>query len=81
MEAERAFAAELGGDCTHPLGALAQLRGGALQLAGEVLSPDGRRSVQLRTEGDPAEPVRLGRSLARKMLGLGAAELLSLPLA
>lgn len=79
VEAERAFAAALGGDCTHPLGALAEVRGGALRLAGEVLSPDGRRSVHLRVEGDLEAPERLGRSLARTMLTLGAAELLSLP--
>ncbi len=78
VEAERAFAEQLGGDCNHPIGALAEVRGGTLRLTGEVLSPDGRRALRRRGEGPADEPARLGRALARSMLGLGAAELLSL---
>ena len=42
LEAERAFAARLGGSCQSPIAAQATLNGGSLHLRGLVGSPDGR---------------------------------------
>ena len=67
VDAERAFLAELGGDCTVPAGAFAVAGAdGLIDLTGLVASPDGRRVARERRSGrDPAE---LGRSVARLLL-------------
>jgi hydroxymethylbilane synthase len=67
VEAERAFLAELGGNCDLPVAAHARLLGGEeLELAGMVSSLDGR--VMLRQTAAGPEPAALGRSLARHLL-------------
>ena len=77
VEAERAFLAELGGGCTLPVGAHAVADPEAgLALTGMVASDDGR--VVLRHADRGADPVALGRAVARYLLdeagagGLGA---------
>ena len=67
VDAERAFLAELGGDCTVPAGAFAVAGAdGLIDLTGLVASPDGRRVARERRSGrDRAE---LGRSVARLLL-------------
>ena len=67
VDAERAFLAELGGDCTVPAGAFAVAGDdGLIDLTGLVASPDGRRVAREHRAGrDPAE---LGRSVARLLL-------------
>ncbi len=67
VDAERAFLAELGGDCTVPAGAWAAVgTDGRIDLTGLVASPDGRRLARERQSShDPSE---LGRSVARLLL-------------
>lgn len=67
VDAERAFLAELGGDCTVPAGAFAVAGAdGLIDLTGLVASPDGRRVAREHRAGrDPAE---LGRSVAWLLL-------------
>jgi hydroxymethylbilane synthase len=76
VRAERAFAAELGGDCTVPLGCLARVRGRSLTLLGEVLTVDGRTRLRATRRGSLSDAPRLGAELGRTMLDRGAAELL-----
>lgn len=67
VDAERAFLAELGGDCTVPAGAYAVAGAdGLIDLTGLVASPDGRRMARERQSGD--DPAELGRSVARLLL-------------
>jgi len=67
VDAERAFLAELGGDCTVPAGAYAVVDpDGRIDLTGLVASPDGRRVARERQSGD--DPAELGRSVARLLL-------------
>jgi hydroxymethylbilane synthase len=79
VTAERAFLQGLGGGCSVPVAAYAQVFPGArpgdpgCQLTGRVLSPDGRRIVQV--EGDGPDPALLGERLAQSALAQGAAEL------
>jgi hydroxymethylbilane synthase len=65
VDAERAFLAELGGDCDLPAGAYAVTTGG-LQLEGLLASLDGRIILRYRAVGE--EPVALGREVARHLL-------------
>ena len=75
--AERSFSAELGGDCRSPLAALGTVRGVTLSLVGEVLAPDGRRSVRGVRRGPTRNAEALGRSLGRAVLEAGGDEVLA----
>lgn len=67
VDAERAFLAELGGDCTIPAGAHATVgTGGRIELTGLLASPDGRTVVRERRSG--ADPAALGRVVARRLV-------------
>lgn len=75
VRAERAFLHAFQGGCHLPVAAYAQVEEGKVRLEGLVASPDGRRVLRDREEGDGAEEV--GRCLAQKLLRLGADEILS----
>lgn len=67
VDAERAFLAELGGDCTLPAGAHATESGnGDLELTGLLASLDGRTLI--RDTRRSQHPEALGRAVARHLL-------------
>jgi len=67
VDAERAFLAELGGDCSLPAGAhAADAPGGGLELTGLLASLDGR--VLIRDTRRGRDPSTLGRAVARHLL-------------
>jgi hydroxymethylbilane synthase len=77
LAAERALAADLGGSCHTPIGAhAAPVAGGRLCLHAFVGLPDGSAWVRDVLEGSAAEPERLGRDAAARLLAAGARELL-----
>jgi hydroxymethylbilane synthase len=77
VRAERAVSRALGGSCTLPLAAFAQLRE-RLRLRALVASSDGRRVVRCDLHGDPAEPEALGERAAQDLRRQGAAEILGI---
>jgi hydroxymethylbilane synthase len=76
MDAERAFAARLGGSCQSPLAAYAELDADRITLRGLVAEPDGSRLLRDTESGSAENPVALGRQLAERMLAAGAGPLL-----
>ena len=76
MDAERAFAARLGGSCQSPIAAYAELEADRIMLRGLVAEPDGSRLFKSSLSGSAQQPAALGRELAERILGLGAAPLL-----
>ncbi len=66
VDAERAFLAELGGDCDLPAGAHARPDGDELVLTGMLASLDGH--VLVRTTARGADRHELGRRVARHLL-------------
>lgn len=76
MDAERAFAARLGGSCQSPIAAFATLDHAGLTLEGLVAEPDGSRLLRDRISGDPAHARDLGHKLAERVLAAGAGPLL-----
>jgi hydroxymethylbilane synthase len=75
VEAERAFLSGLGGGCSAPVGALAEVgEQGVITMTGLVARPDGTRSV--RVEGSGNDPIALGKRLAEESIGQGAREIL-----
>ncbi|KAA2312900.1 hydroxymethylbilane synthase [Pseudooceanicola sediminis] len=63
LAAERAFLATLDGSCETPIAGLAELDGGTLRLRGEILRPDGSRSLT----DDRTAPIEDGAALGRDM--------------
>ena len=78
VTAERAFLAGLGGGCSLPIAAYAQIEGGTLHLWGRVTAPDGSQQVDVEIAGsaDKISAQALGGELAQTALGQGAAKLL-----
>lgn len=85
VRAERQVNRALGGDCTIPLGAYAEITqdsamspgGRRLRLRALVASPDGRRIARAECEGDAADPEALGERAAAILRERGAAEILA----
>jgi hydroxymethylbilane synthase len=76
MDAERAFAAHLGGSCQSPIAAYAQLEADRITLRGLVAEPDGSRLLRDAVSGSAEKPAALGRRLAERILAAGAGPLL-----
>jgi hydroxymethylbilane synthase len=76
MDAERAFAARLGGSCQSPIAAYAELDADKITLRGLVAEPDGSRLLSDTASGDVKNPAALGRQLADRILAAGAGPLL-----
>jgi hydroxymethylbilane synthase len=76
MDAERAFAARLGGSCQSPIAAYAELDADRISLCGLVAEPDGSRLLRDTMSGSANDPAMLGRQLAERILAAGAGPLL-----
>jgi hydroxymethylbilane synthase len=76
MDAERAFAARLGGSCQSPIAAYAELAADRMTLRGLVAEPDGSRVLRDSLSGSSEKPAALGEQLAELMLAAGAGPLL-----
>jgi hydroxymethylbilane synthase len=76
MDAERAFAARLGGSCQSPIAAYAELDADRITLRGLVAEPDGSRLLRETMSGSAENPAALGRQLAERILAAGAGALL-----
>ncbi len=77
VRAERAVNRALGGDCTIPLGAYAELWGDRLRLRALVAAPDAKRIARAQAEGSADAPETLGTEVAALLRGEGALEILA----
>jgi hydroxymethylbilane synthase len=77
VTAERTFLRELGGGCRAPIATLGTINGNMLRLEGMVASPTGKKLLRESIEGGATSAEELGMILARKMLELGASELIA----
>ncbi|HVU13868.1 MAG TPA: hydroxymethylbilane synthase [Phototrophicaceae bacterium] len=76
VTAERAFLAGLGGGCSLPIAAYAEVDGATLYLRGRVNSPDGKQQIDVKLTGQVDQAETLGYGLADQALAQGAAALL-----
>ncbi|GAB4349441.1 MAG: hydroxymethylbilane synthase [Immundisolibacter sp.] len=76
VQAERAFAAHLGGGCHTPVAGHAVLDGERLRLTGLVGTPDGRRVLRETLDGPAMQADTLGLALAERLRALGADDIL-----
>jgi hydroxymethylbilane synthase len=70
VNAERAFLSGLGGGCSLPVGALAEVQDEQITLQGVIAALDGTQALTLSATG--SNPVMLGQKLAHKALEAGA---------
>jgi hydroxymethylbilane synthase len=75
VHAERAFLSGLGGGCSLPIGAFAELADEKIILTGIVIAKDGRRAIRLSAVD--TDPHQLGERLAKIAIERGAKELLT----
>lgn len=75
VKAERSFLRNLEGGCQVPIGALAKVSEGIINLRGIVASLDG--SIVLETTEEGTDPVATGAEAAEKLKSLGAKDLLA----
>ncbi len=73
--AERSLLSALQGGCLAPIAALGRVEGSQLQLAGRVLSLDGKQRLEAEDTAAASEAVQLGNRLADDLLSQGAGEL------
>jgi hydroxymethylbilane synthase len=83
VRAEREVNRALGGSCTIPLGAFAEIegtfggaRGARLRLRAIVASPDGKRMARAEGDGEAGAPEALGQRVAALLRERGAEEIL-----
>jgi hydroxymethylbilane synthase len=75
--AERAIARTLQASCQSPVATHATVDGGTMTIAALVAMPDGSRVARETLRGPAADAERLGEDLGRKLLDLGAGEILA----
>ena len=68
VDAERAFLAELGGDCDLPVGAFAVLDGDDIVIEALIAAPDGSKILRDTRRCGTSDGERTGRALARFLL-------------
>jgi hydroxymethylbilane synthase len=76
VAAERAFLSAIGGDCNTPLAAHATVAGDRLALRAQLSDLDGVRWLDGAEEGPAAAAETIGRTLAERLLGRGARDLI-----
>jgi hydroxymethylbilane synthase len=76
VTAERSALAGLGGGCQVPIGAWGRVENGKLVLDVAVLPPDGAQRLWEKDSGLPMEAEAIGKRVAQKLRGSGAAALL-----
>jgi hydroxymethylbilane synthase len=77
VRAERAVNRALGGNCSIPLGAYAEIWGETLRLRGLVASPDAKRMARAEATGGAEDPEALGYKVAGLLREQGADEILA----
>ncbi|MDP6494028.1 MAG: hydroxymethylbilane synthase [Dehalococcoidia bacterium] len=78
VAAERAFVEEIGGGCKVPIAAYASVEREILHMVGMVASEDGSQMVKESLESTAGDPREAGNLLARKLLSLGAGDILKM---
>lgn len=77
VRAERAFLAQLEGDCKTPLAAHGRHTDEGLVVDALVGTPDGSKILRARRVGAPADAETMGKALAEELLSQGAADIIA----
>jgi hydroxymethylbilane synthase len=77
VSAERVVMRTLEGGCQVPIGAYARIEDGLIVMDAVVGSVDGKTILRDHMEGVSTDPEGLGRAMVKRLLGLGAGEILA----
>jgi hydroxymethylbilane synthase len=77
LDAERTVVTRLGGGCQMPIGAYAEVSGGALTLVAIVMSLDGAQVLRAESRGPMSEAAAVGNAVAEDLLAQGAGGILA----
>jgi hydroxymethylbilane synthase len=77
VTAERSFLYALGGVCRAPIAALGKVSGESLKLEGMVASVRQNKILAAAIEGSVVEANGLGKSLADRLIEMGAADFIA----
>src|SRR5690606_32070229 len=67
LACERAFLAALDGSCRMPIAGYATIDGDRLSFNGTILTPDGRQSHSISSEGPAANATEIGRKAGEEV--------------
>ena len=76
VEAERAFAASIGGDCSSPIAANCSVISGALTMTALVADREGKKILRVSLSSSIDNPSELGETVGKKLIEKGAMDLL-----
>ena len=76
VKVEREFLKEVGGSCQIPVGVLATIDGGQMNVRALIASPDGKKIVRA-SEVAPLDQVGFGKKIAARLLNSGGREILN----
>ena len=74
LEAERSLMWRIGGSCALPLGALATVHGGRIEMLAVVIAPDGSRVARVEVVSD--SPEGAAAPATKELIAEGAEEIL-----
>ena len=77
VRAERAFLEAMGGGCTLPTAAYAQIHGDSLRIMAMVAQPDGSEIFRFSGDYDLDDPIQAGEAVAAALLESGASRVLA----
>ena len=72
VTAERSFLAHLGGGCSVPVAAYAEIRANDLKISGLICNENGDQRFSEEIIGSLTDPQALGIKLAKDLLDMGA---------
>jgi hydroxymethylbilane synthase len=67
VDCERAFLAELDGNCRTPIAGQAKIVDGKMHFRGLISKPDGKEMISVTRIGEPADAVEIGHAAGREI--------------
>ena len=74
VDCERAFLAELDGNCRTPIAGQAKIVDGKMHFRGLISKPDGKEMISVTRIGDPADAVAIGHAAGQEIKSIAGAK-------
>ena len=74
VDCERAFLAELDGNCRTPIAGQAKIVDGKMHFRGLISKPDGKEMISVTRIGDPADAIAIGHAAGKEIKSIAGAK-------
>jgi hydroxymethylbilane synthase len=74
VDCERAFLAELDGNCRTPIAGQAKIVDGKMHFRGLISKPDGKEMISVTRVGEPADAVAIGHAAGQEIKSIAGAK-------